>query len=180
MMKQSNEVQAAQQAARDADYAARVSLAFYNFFKAHWGEGLLSCEANRRALEEYLDANLLDCSDPANIEIAYLAVGSQLARTKKPVVPAPPAQPAVAPPVVLSEQEKLRELVQQFKGDPKGLANAMRARLQTADVHSKTAAQTLPAEYTRERIIKMLASEQRNLQRRFGVQALNDRLQGNN
>jgi hypothetical protein len=172
---------AAQQAAADADYSARVSLAFYNFFKCHWREGLQSCESNKRALEDWLDANLLDCSTPANLEIAYLAVGSKMARTAQPTPPTPPEPPAaVTPPVEqLSESDQLRKLLRENKEmTPKQIANFMRAKLKVGDVQGKQAATRLPDSITKEHILKCGPERQRFLASRYGNKALNDRLQG--
>jgi hypothetical protein len=159
-------------------FAAAVEQAAYKFFKVHYGsDRLSSCAANRALLERYIDDNILDASQAESWEIAYLAVGSQLARTEKPELPTKPVPPSRPVPAeeVLDEQAQLRKVLAEHRGDPKAVANAMRARLRTAEAHARTRI-VLPAEYTRARLLKMSGTEMRVLQRRYGFAAMNDRL----
>jgi hypothetical protein len=158
-------------------FAAKVELAFYNFFRAHWREGLSSCQANRAILEDYMDENLLDASKAESFEIAYLACGNQLARKAKPAAPTPPA-PVVIEPAALTEDERLREILREHKGDPKAASNAARAILKTKDAQNKAQQTTLPADITGELLRKMPADRMRKLQTRYGATALTARLQG--
>lgn len=162
-------------------FAAAVELAAYNFFKVHFRkDNLSSCIANRAVLEEYMDENLLDASKAESWELAYLAKGSTLARTSTPVAPTPPAPVAVeASPQQLSEQDELRQILREHPGDPKATANAMRARLKVAEVRSKIEQTTLPADVTKEVLIRDRFLLRRMVQR-YGTDVVNDRLNGRN
>jgi hypothetical protein len=174
MATKSSEIQAAERAARDAVSAAKAAQAFYAFFKIHCREGLLSCESNKRALEDYLDRSLLEVN-VTNLEIAYLALEKSLAKSATsapPPAPPPPPQPAPQ-----SEDERLRALLKEHRGDPKGAANAARAILKTNAVHaSNSSRRVLPPEYDRKRLLKMSGAEMRDLKNRYGFDAINARL----
>jgi hypothetical protein len=185
MSKQSTtdrKIAAAQSAARDQEFFARCSHTLYRFMKAHANDpegGISPCAANMALIDAYIDGALLDASDPQAYEICLLALGHRLVRVKNPEIPKPPASPA-APTPVQSEDECLRAILRENRGNPKAAANAARAMLKTKDVHAKQTAQALPAEITKEDIIRMSPDRQRYLTSRYGSAALNNRLKGIN
>jgi len=162
-------------------FAARVEMCFYNFFKAHFrADKLSSCPANKAILERYMDENLLDASKAESIEIAFLAVGHQLVRTTEPVPPEPPSPlEQVAEPEDLTEQQQLRQILRIDGHDPKTVANKMRSILKVKDAHAKAQQTTLPPTITKEDLLKDRFLLRKMIER-FGSASVDDRLNGRN
>lgn len=74
--------------------AARQAQVSYAFLKKHIAD-YNNCEANNQALHDYIKENQLEWTLD-NLEIAFIAKGSELAEVVKPVVPAPSVNPAPA------------------------------------------------------------------------------------
>lgn len=161
--------------------AAKVEYAFYNFFKAHFRTDKLStCHANRNILEKYCDDNLLDVTNPTSLEIAFLAVGTQLVRTATPEAPGAPAPvDQIPPPEDLTEQEQLRQILRIDGHDPKTVANKMRSILKVKDEHAKAQQTTLPESITKEALLKDRFLLRKMIER-FGTASVDDRLNGRN
>jgi len=130
---------------------------FYQFFKNHPD---LSCEANEQILRSYLDENLCIVDLP-NLEASVLAIGHKLATVSKNIVPA--AQPA--PKAVRKETEPTRP---SLIGESR-LSSVQLKRILTG----RDFVLSLPAEYTRERIMALPAIELRALTKKYGSAAVN-------
>jgi hypothetical protein len=156
---------------------ARVDGTAMNFFRAH--KELAPVDANAAMLEEWIDSKLLDAGNPENWEIAYLAIGGQLAKASRqapsPIVvdePVPNAQVVDGVPDGSWSKERLRDYLAVHK-TPTG-----ERRLGSRD--ERREAMVLPAQYTRQLLASRSFSKAQmdNLFDTYGREAVRNRIDG--
>jgi hypothetical protein len=150
-------------------------------------------QANRNIMESYLDANLLSVASENGqevLEIAFLACHSRLServKEREPSKPLPPPKNDADEPFIIKNAEGKRTF------NPFWSKERLRAAINQETRIVEQPVPVLPPEYNAKRLKQMSASELRKLAHdtaftaglgansdRLGMEAINNRLQGNN
>lgn len=169
----------------DAANLADVNTAILGFFRAHRNEKLSTCEANQNMLLSTVAKLVLDPTLPESYEIAYLRLKGSLVIDEEESAPRPKATqlPAVTPlkdqkPDNSWSKEKLRDYLEANRAATTEESPAKKVLPQSIELWNQAYRRTDTIELTPSNLKKVDGATYRSLVEKYGLAAIDDRLNG--